>query len=146
MELNINSPAYYTEKYGIDDEIYSMCKDLRIFLKNNKYSDIINIIGIVPIIAEKNEILKGLWKETKKCELKYGFSSVSLQIDFETYVNADISYKKQLIIENILKSVKVIAKKGRIDYQRFESDVIQFCELNQIELFNKALSQHKVDN
>ena len=25
MELNINSPAYFTNVYGIDDEVYKKC-------------------------------------------------------------------------------------------------------------------------
>lgn len=59
MELNINSPSYFTQQYGVIDEIYNMCK------------------------------------ESKKCEAKAGFASVSLQIDYETYVNADIDEKKE---------------------------------------------------
>lgn len=26
MELNINSPAYFKEHYGIDDEVYRFCQ------------------------------------------------------------------------------------------------------------------------
>ena len=51
MEININSPAYYTNIYGVDDEIYRMCQDLAIYVEDKKYSDWIDTIGIVPIIA-----------------------------------------------------------------------------------------------
>lgn len=134
MELNINSPAYYTKIHGVDDEIYSMCREISMYVKDKVYSDSINIVGIVPIIAHKDELAKGLWKETKKCDVKYGFASVSLQIDYDAYVAADIIQKKQLMISNILKSVKSIARKGKIDYPRFENDIKSFCERYQIEL------------
>ncbi len=128
MDLNINSPSYYTQEYGVDDDIYWMCRQLADVMKRKKYSDIINIIGIVPIIAPSSVIEKGLCKEHKKCEPRYGFASVSLQIDYEEYVNSDISGKKKLIINNILKSVKAISKRGKIDYCLFENDVKKFCQ------------------
>lgn len=134
MELNINSPAYYKNIFGVDDDIYRMCRELSIFMKDKNYSDIISSVGVCPIVAPQQELDKGLWKETKKCELKYGFASVSLQIDYDAYVNADINQKKQLMIDNILKSVKAISKKGKIDYKQFEEDVKQYCITHLIEI------------
>lgn len=128
MELNINSPAYYSGKYGINDEIYYLCKMLSEYVQDKRYSNEINIIGITPIIAPPEILQEGLWKESKKCELRYGFASVSLQIDFEEFVEADVEKKKGLIIQNILKSVKCISKKGNIDYKLFESDMMRFCK------------------
>ena len=61
MDLNINSPAYYTKEYGVDDDIYWMCRELSNYVREKKYSDAINII-----------------KAHKRCELKSGFASVSL--------------------------------------------------------------------
>ena len=119
MDLNINSPAYYTKEFGVEDEIYWFCRELSCFVKEKKYSDVITTIGLVPIIAPKEEIEKGLWKETKKCETKYGFASVSLQIDYETYVGANMDEKKALIIKKVVDSVKAIKTKGKIDFNRF---------------------------
>lgn len=31
MELNINSPKYYKEVYGIDDEIYRLCQEIYVY-------------------------------------------------------------------------------------------------------------------
>ena len=53
MELNINSPKYYKDVYGVDDEIYRLCQDIYIYFKDKSYSEIINIIGLIPIIAPK---------------------------------------------------------------------------------------------
>ena len=134
MELNINSPAYYKNIFGVDDDVYQMCGMLSSYMKNKNYSEVITSVGVCPIVAPQQELDKGLWKETKKCELKYGFASVSLQIDYDAYVNADITQKKQLMIDNILKSVKAISKKGKIDYKQFEEDVKQYCITHLIEI------------
>lgn len=134
MDLNINSPSYYTQEYGVDDDIYRMCRELSDIVKEKKYSDVINIIGIVPIIAPLSVIEKGLCKEHKKCETRYGFASVSLQIDYEEYVKSDIYGKKKLIIDNILKSIKAISKRGKINYCLFENDIKKFCKNNNIAI------------
>ena len=39
MELNINSPAYFTNYYGVDDEVYSYCQNLHNFFKTKEYSE-----------------------------------------------------------------------------------------------------------
>lgn len=135
MELNINSPAYYTNVYGVDDEVYWMCQELSQYFKDKKYSEYINIIGIVPIVAPEEEIAKGLWKETKKVEINYGFASISLQINYTKYINSDIEKKKGLVIDNILKSIKAIKGRAKIDYKMLENDMRLFCESNNI-IFN----------
>ena len=53
MELNINSPAYFTNYYGVDDEVYSYCQNLHNFFKTQEYSETLTIIGITPIVAPK---------------------------------------------------------------------------------------------
>jgi hypothetical protein len=45
MDLNINSPAYYTSEYGVDDDIYWMCRELSYYVREKKYSDAINIMA-----------------------------------------------------------------------------------------------------
>lgn len=134
MDLNINSPAYYTGVYGIDDEIYWMCRELAQYVKSKEYSKCIKTVGIVPIIASEGEIKKGLWKESNHVSLKCGFASVSLQIDYKEYVEADINKKKSLIIDNILKSLKTIKRRAGIDYRMFEDDIRLFCINNRIVL------------
>ena len=64
MDLNINSPMYYTNQFGVIDEIYDMCKDIRNMAKGKTYSSVINIVGITPIIAPYDILSTGLYKET----------------------------------------------------------------------------------
>lgn len=128
MELNINSPAYYTAQYGVIDEIYTMCRGLSAFVKEKHYSDFVDIVGITPIIAPKEVIYQGLFSEVKKCDLKYGFASISLQIDYDMFMKDDIEEKKMLIIENIVASMEVIHKKAKLDIKAFQNDVKEYLQ------------------
>lgn len=134
MELNINSPAYFTNQYGVIDEIYAMCREIRYWVKDKNYSPIVDIVGIVPIVAPKEIIEQSLWKERKECEVKAGFASVSLRIDYEAFLNANIEEKKKLMVNNILASVKAIHSRAKIDYIRFHEDILQYCKQAGIEL------------
>lgn len=137
MELNINSPAYYKNIFGVDDDIYQMCRMISSYMKDKNYSDFITSVGVCPIVAPRQELDKGLWKETKKCELKYGFASVCLQIDYELYVESTIDEKKSLIVKNVVDSIKAIKTKGKIDFKLFESDMMEFCDENNINYISE---------
>ncbi len=132
MELNVNSPQYYSDKFGIDDEIYRLCQEIYQYFKDKSYSEYINIIGIIPIVAPKEMLDRGLCKNGKHCELKYGFASIRKSIDFEKYVLGDIEKKKELIAKCILDAVKSIKMKGKIDFESFEKDFLVFCKNNNI--------------
>lgn len=130
MELCLNSPAYFSRKFGVDDEIYKMCRQLSKYMKDKEYSEIVATIGIVPIVAPKEEIEAGKWTEDKKYSLKCGLVTVSKQIDYDLYCQADMETRKMLIIQNILDSVKCIHKKAKFDYEKFEKDVNCFVDSN----------------
>lgn len=134
MILNINSPAYYTNQYGVIDEIYMMCREISYYVNRKEYSSLVNIVGITPIIASKDVIDKGLFKEEKKCETQYGFASVSLQINYEDFLRSDIDEKKRLIVINILRSVKSIHRKAKLDFDEFEKDIKAYCQQANIVL------------
>ncbi len=134
MEININSPRYYKDVYGIDSEIYQLCQKMHDFFKEKKYSDLINIVGIVPIIAPQEFINQGKYRGKKFCSTVYGFADVQLFIDYNSYVNGSIEEKKSYIVKNVLKSVKAIKGKGKINYKLFELDMMEFCENNNIDI------------
>ena len=52
-------------------------------------------------------------------------ASISLTSDYEHFSQADMPTKKQIILENILKSLKVIKRKlkNKFDYERMENDI-----------------------
>ncbi|WP_058487103.1 Imm44 family immunity protein [Defluviitalea phaphyphila] len=126
MRLNINSPAYYSKQFGIENEIYNMCRGLSNFVRDKEYSSIVDTIGIVPIIAPKDEIEAGKWREEKIYDIKHKFVFISKQINYEEYCNSDIETRKKLIIKNILDSVRSIHKKAKFDYKKFENDIKEF--------------------
>lgn len=128
------SPSYYTSIFGVDDDIYKMCRALSSYVENKKYSERIMYVGICPIVAPQSILDKGLCKAHKSIELVAGVASVFSNIDYEDYVSANISRKKGLIIKNVLTSVKSISARGKINYQAFESDVTKFCKENGIEI------------
>ena len=69
------------------------------------------------------------YKQTeKKCDIRYGFASVSLWIDYDEFLQSDLINKQIMIVKNILDSIKVIARKAKIDYEKFYDDIIQYCE------------------
>ena len=70
--------------------------------------------------------------ERKKCETKHGFASISLQIDYEKYADANMDEKKALMMKNVVDSVKAIKIKGKIDFNRFKEDMITFCEMSGV--------------
>lgn len=124
MILNINSPAYYTNVFGVDDAVNDYFKKLPDFFRDKNYGQTVNTIGIVPIIAPKNEIEKGLWKEYCKVDVKYDYASISLQIDYDNYIGANEKGKIELLRDNIDKSINKISRKANINYIAFMEDIL----------------------
>ncbi|MBQ1389230.1 MAG: hypothetical protein IIY78_06340 [Clostridia bacterium] len=134
MNLYINSPSYYKNVYGVDDEIYWMCREISDYVKNTEYSVIVDTIGISPIVAPREEIENGNWKEETRYAIKSKLIIVSRHIDYEKYVNASISEKKKLIVGNILRSIKSVKGKGKIDYSQFEEDLLSLLGYTKDEI------------
>lgn len=128
MELNINSPAYYTQKFGVNDDLYNMCKNIHLFLKDKNYSNKIQIVGLIPIIAPQQELAQGKWKENIKFDFKANLVIISKRIDYDAFVPADILKKKELMLKCIFDSIVDIKKKGKFDADTFKTDVIQFLD------------------
>lgn len=102
MELNINSPAYFSEQYGVDDEVYRYCRSLYAFFKDKEYSETLSVIGITPMIAPKELYEQGLWKEHTKIVSLGACAIISIRMDFESYYEADSNGKIELIREMAL--------------------------------------------
>ena len=126
MNFRINSPAYYTQIHGIDDEIYKMCLVLSKNIDVTRYTAELDSIAITPIVAPIEETNDGKWKEVKIVSLSYRYADISLQIDYQKYVFSDLLCKKELLIDNLLKSLLVVKKKlgKRFDYNNIEKDIL----------------------
>ena len=123
MELNVNSPAYYKDHYGIDDEVYSFFQKAYAFFLNKEYSDTLKTVGIVPIVAPKELYDSGDWKEFVRMIDGNSCAIISLGINFEEYHSADSKEKIQLTKELILKGLRRIKSKVGFDYEAFKRDL-----------------------
>ncbi len=122
MELNINSPSYFKDHYGIDDEVYRFCQRVYMYFKAKEYSDILHIIGISPVVAPKEIYDSGAWKESCKWLNYNSCVAISIRMDFTTYYNASSEEKVELTKEMILKAIKKVKSKGKFDYEKFVAD------------------------
>ena len=124
MELNINSPVYFKDHYGIDDEVYKFCQRAYLFFKDKKYSNTLQIIGLVPIV-EPQEIVEGEnYKEKVKVLCNKSVASINIKMDFNDYYNVDSIKRIELTKEMILTAVKRIITKVDFDYGKFKEDLI----------------------
>lgn len=124
MELNINTPAYFKEHYGIDDEVYKFCQKAYNFFKDKEYSSTTHIVGIVPVAAPKEIYDSGKWKESIKFLCNKSVASITIRMNFEDYYKADSFGKIEQTKEMILTAVKRIKAKGKFDYERFREDFL----------------------
>ncbi len=134
MNLFINSPSYYTQENGVIEEIYQLCRLISINIDVTLYTDVLDTIGITPIIAPTQILESGKWKEERKISLTYRMASLSLISDYDSFLKADMASKKEIIIENILRSLGVVKRrlKDNFDYKKIEND-IQKLLLDQSE-------------
>lgn len=122
MELNINSPAYFTNHYGVDDEVYRYCQNLHNYFKTKEYSETLTIIGITPIVAPKEVYNQGLWKEKVQIVSLGTCAMIDVRMDFESYYNADSDGKIQLIEEMLIKAAFCRVQRTPM---RFRADAVQ---------------------
>lgn len=126
MELNINSPAYFTNYYGVDDEVYSYCQNLHNFFKTKEYSETLTIIGITPFVAPKEIYNQGLWKEKVQIISLGTCAIIDIRMDFESYYNADSKEKIELIKQMLIKAIKKVKSKGKFNWEQFREDLLNY--------------------
>lgn len=123
MERNINSPVYYKDRYGIDNAVYRFTQRAQLFFKEKEYSDTLQILGIVPIIAPQEVYAAGNYKERVRFLCGKGVASVEVKIDFDAYHYADSAGKITLNKDMLLTAAKRIKAKVDFDYNRFRDDL-----------------------
>ncbi len=132
MNLFINSPAYFTEKNGIVDSVYQMCKLISNTIDITAYTEIIDTIAITPIIAPQQVLNDGKWKEIRKIDLQYRMANISIVSNYDDFYKANTEMQKQIIIENIFKSLYVIKRKLKenFNYELMKSHIIKLISEN----------------
>ena len=124
INLFINSPSYYTEEYGVMDDIYNLCKLISDRIDITLYTDALDTIGITPIIAPK-QVLDSGCMEVKMISMRYRMANISLYCDYNNFIKADLALKKVMIAENIINSLYVIKKrlKNKFNYTQIVNDI-----------------------
>ena len=113
MELNINSPAYFTQQYGVNERVYWYCKKCHEYFKDKEYSETLRIIGICPQCAPKDLYQQGKWKEKVRLIGNGSCASIDIRMDFDQYYN--VTDEGKVIIRNtIMKAVKKVKAKGSL--------------------------------
>ena len=134
MDLNINSPAYFSEHYGVDNDVYRFCQKAFLFFKYKEYSNTLKTIGITPVAAPQEVYDNGLWKESVRLIGGKECAIIMIRMDFNRYYEADSSERILQIKETILKAVKKIKSRCSFDLAQFEQD------LHSIPLDNENIS------
>lgn len=124
MELNVNSPTYFKEHYGVDDEVYRFCQRAYLFFRDREYSTTLHIIGIVPVVAPQEIYDRGTWKESIRFLDNKSVVSIVIRMNFEDYYHADSTGKVEQTKEMILTAVKRIKLKGKFDHEKFKEDFL----------------------
>ena len=127
MELNINSPAYFTQQYGVNERVYWYCKKCHEYFKDKEYSETLRIIGMCPQCAPKDLYQQGKWKEKVRLIGNGSCASIDIRIDFDQYYNAT-DEGKVIIRNTIMKAVKKVKAKGKFDYESFCRDLLNITE------------------
>ncbi len=123
MELNVNSPAYYSSHYGIDDAVNHYFQKAYLYFLDKEYSKKLKIVGISPIVAPEEIYVSGAWKESVNLIGNKSCAIISLKINFEEYHNADSFGKIELTKQLILNGLKKIKAKADFDYESFKKDL-----------------------
>ena len=127
MELNINSPVYFTQQYGVNERVYWYCKKCYEYFKDKEYSKTLRIIGIYPQCAPKDLYQQGKWKEKVRLIGNGSCASIDIRMDFDQYYN--VTDEGKVIIRNtIMKAVKKVKAKGKFDYESFCRDLLNVTE------------------
>ena len=126
MELNMNSPAYYTSQYGVNDAVYDYCQNLYLYFKNKEYSNTLHTIGIIPIIAPRKMYDEGLWKEKVQCINSKTCAMISIRLDYEQYYKASDQEKIKMMELMLIKAIKKIKNKGKFDTNQLIEDLLNY--------------------
>ncbi|MCM1173294.1 MAG: Imm44 family immunity protein [Clostridium sp.] len=123
MRLNVNSPAYFSEKYGIDNDVYRYCQNCYKYFLDKEYSPILEIVGIIPLIVPQELYEQGKYKEKVQFIANNSCAIIYVKIDFEKYLAANSEEKIFLMKDAIVRAIKKIKAKGKFDYKKFCEDL-----------------------
>lgn len=124
MDLQIASPLFHRNMYGIDYRIAHMCKDIDKYVRKIEYGSGDIVITIEPMIVPFEILQFGFWPERISTISLGECVIVCKRINYEKYVKGDFEERKKLMLGNVFRSIRSIKGKCNIDYDRFEKDIL----------------------
>ena len=89
------------------------------------------------VIEEIDALLdQGLFREKQYVSLSCKMADISLRINYTVFYEADTDQKQRLILDNILRSLSVIKKKlkDEFEYIPFEKDIVEITQKTEVDL------------
>jgi Immunity protein 44 len=103
-------------------------------LENNDYGSEFVDIGIIPIIIDPKRGLfeAGFFKERKLIKRKAKEADIRLKTDFNKFQAGDNKIRRLLLIDNVIRSIRVIGEKSKSDFnaEKLISDIIKALEID----------------
>jgi hypothetical protein len=109
-------------------------------LESNDYGSEFTNIGIIPIIIDPRRGLfeEGFFKERKLIKRKAREADIRLRTDYNKFFSADYEKKRLLFLENIIRSVRVIGDKSKLDFnaEKLINDIYKLFDIDAKVLEN----------
>lgn len=136
MKIDIKTPSYYEQYYKVDEEIIKMCFDVMQKFDHKSYSDVVDVIDIIPVVAPAEKLEQGLWEEDIMFSKSIGRISVFKHIEYDKYMDGTVEERKKLTIKCVIEAAWMIKKKPgtKFNAKQFESDFLEFTEYSKEEL------------
>jgi hypothetical protein len=115
-------------------------RTIQALLDKNDYGSSVSLLFLCPTIYSDEMLAASKYRERARWSPKTGETDLRLRIDYAAYAKADGEGRKRLLLENVVRSIRILdAKvrkaKGSFDGARLERDVssafgVRFGELD----------------
>lgn len=108
-------------------------KEIIEFLKDKNYGSGVVKLSVIPTIFSPETFAALPYKERMRYSPKTREGEFRLKIDFQKFKNGNEEEKKRLIIENIIKSIRLLQEKTdryKVDFDgiRLEKDILDLFQ------------------
>lgn len=137
MNFFVNSPAYFTKEHGVINAVYQYQCYLSRHVNIQNYTQLLDSIGISPIIAPFDLYASNSWTETDYVSKKYRLATISLRMNYEVFISASTDDKIKMLSDNIISSLRCVKKKLGTSFD------MQFCEKQITELTTRYFEEYR---
>ena len=137
MNFEISAPSYYSEKCEVDIEIIVMCSEIKEYMSDRNYSEVIKEFDVIPIVAPEDYLkTKPDCRDLNMFTKSIGRISIFQKICYDKYMNGSVEDRKKLTIKCVIEASRMIkTKRGtKFDVKQFEVDLLNFIGYSKEEL------------